>query len=144
MGTPPINFTKHIPNRSAPKYLGEKLKHCFSWCGTNKKYKILKSKLTKYLKIETRKVPIKLFSMNHLLSDAQNTFPFSVLSTCIANVLTDQVIWASDNIPEHAQGAVLENGIIFNHVTKVLLAEKFINVDFLVPFPKFELEILPN
>ena len=47
----------------------------------------------------------------------------------------------SDIIPEQAHGAVLENGIIFNHVTKILLAEKFINVDFLVPFPKFELDL---
>ena len=27
------------------------------------------------------------------------------------------------------------------HVTKILLAEKFINVDFLVPFPKFEMNV---
>ena len=64
-----------------------------------------------------------------------------MLSTCIATILTDQVKWTSDIIPEQAQGAVLENGIIFNHVTKILLAEKFINVDFLVPFPKFELDL---
>ena len=49
--------------------------------------------------------------------------------------------WTADIIPEPAQGAVLENGIIFNHVTKILLAEKFINVDFLIPFPKFELDL---
>ena len=64
-----------------------------------------------------------------------------MLSTGIATILTDQVKWTADIIPEHAQGAVLENGVIFNLVTKILLAEKFINVDFLVPFPKFELEI---
>ena len=64
-----------------------------------------------------------------------------MLSTCIATILTDQVKWTSDIIPEQAQGAVLENGIIFNHVTKISLAEKFINVDFLVPFPKFELDL---
>ena len=60
--------------------------------------------------------------------------------TIIATILTDQVKWTSDIIPEQEHGAVLENGIIFNHVTKILLAEKF-NVDFLVPFPKFELDL---
>ena len=63
-----------------------------------------------------------------------------MLSTCVATILTDQVKWTSDIIPEQAQGAVLENGIIFNHVLQVLLPEKF-NVDFLVPFPKFELDL---
>ena len=62
-------------------------------------------------------------------------------STCIATILTDQVTWTSDIFPEQAQGAVLENGIIFNHVTKILLAEKFISVDFLVHFPKFALDL---
>ena len=49
--------------------------------------------------------------------------------------------WTSNLIPEQAHGAVLENGIIFIHVTKFLLAGKFINVDFLVPFAKFELDV---
>ena len=64
-----------------------------------------------------------------------------MLSTIIATILTDQVKWTLDIIQEQEHGAVLENGIIFNHVTKFLLAEKFINVDFLVPFPKFELDL---
>ena len=68
-------------------------------------------------------------------------FAFSVLSTGISPIFTDQVKWTSDINPEQAQGAVLENGIIFNHVTKILLAEKFIKVDFLVLFPKFELDL---
>ena len=62
-------------------------------------------------------------------------------STCIATILNEQVKRTSDIIPEQAQGAVLENGIIFDHFTKFLLAEKFINVDFLVSFPKFELDL---
>ena len=49
--------------------------------------------------------------------------------------------WNSDIIADQDFGAILANGIIFNHVTKVLLAEKFINVDFLVPFPKFEMNV---
>ena len=62
-------------------------------------------------------------------------------TTCIATILTDQVKWTSDIIPDQAQGAVLSNGIIINHVTKVLLAKNFINVDFLVPFPEFEINV---
>ena len=42
---------------------------------------------------------------------------------------------------EQDSGAVLENGRIFNHVTIILLAEKYINVDFLVPFPQFEWDL---
>ena len=49
--------------------------------------------------------------------------------------------WTSDIIADQDSGAILANGIIFNHVTKILLAEKFINVDFLVPFPKFEMNV---
>ena len=49
--------------------------------------------------------------------------------------------WNSDVIADQVSGAILANGIIFNHVTKILSAEKFINVDFLVPFPKFEMNV---
>ena len=49
--------------------------------------------------------------------------------------------WNPDIIADQDSGAILANGIIFNHVTKILLAEKFINVDFLVPFPKFEMNV---
>ena len=52
-----------------------------------------------------------------------------------------QTEWNSDIIADQDSGAILANGIIFNHVTKILLAEKFINVDFLVPFPKFEMNV---
>ena len=48
--------------------------------------------------------------------------------------------WKSDIIADQDSGAILANGIIFNHVT-ILLSEKFINVDFLVPFPKFEMNV---
>ena len=74
-------------------------------------------------------------------SEAWKLFPFSVLLTIIATILMDQVKWTSDIIPEEEHGAVLENGIIFNHVTKISLAEKFIKIDFLVPFLKFELDL---
>ena len=52
-----------------------------------------------------------------------------------------QTEWNSDIIADQDSGAILANGNIFNHVTKILLAEKFINVDFLVPFPKFEMNV---
>ena len=80
-----------------------------------------------------------LFHRLRFFSDTHMPFWFSVLSTFIATILTDEVKWTSDIIPALAHAAVLE--IIFSHVTKFLLAEKFINVDFLVPFPKFELDL---
>ena len=84
---------------------------------------------------------MQFLSRDNFLSDAWNILSFSVLSTCIATILTQQVKRNSEIIPKQAQGAVFENGIIFNHITKILLAEKFINVDFLVPFPEFELDL---
>ena len=47
----------------------------------------------------------------------------------------------SDIIADQDSGATHANGIVFNHVTKILLAEKFINADFLFPFPKFEMNV---
>ena len=49
--------------------------------------------------------------------------------------------WASDIVAEQDSGAVLKNGIFSNHVTKIYLAGKFINVDFPVPFPQFEMDL---
>ena len=65
---------------------------------------------------------------------------FSVTSISLA-LSSIQTEWNSDIIADQNSGAILANGIIFNHVTKILLAEKFINVDFLVPFPKFEMNV---
>ena len=48
--------------------------------------------------------------------------------------------WKSDFFNQNS-GAVLGIGIIFNRVTKILLAEKFVTVDFLVPFPKFDMNV---
>ena len=50
--------------------------------------------------------------------------------------------WNSDIIADQDSGAILANGIFFNHVSKILRAEKFINVDFPVPFPKFEMNVI--
>ena len=97
-------------------------------------------------------------SLIQVLSTQQSTtFPFIYFVTHIfkpqpSEMLTDllfsvtsiilvlsaiQTEWKSDIIA----GAILANGINFNHVTKILLAAKFINVDFLVPFSKFEMNV---
>ena len=39
---------------------------------------------------------------------------------------------------------LLANGVLFNEDTKILLAEKFINVEFFVPFPTFNLSLHPS
>ena len=49
--------------------------------------------------------------------------------------------WISDINADQDSGAIFANGIIFNQVTKLLLAEKFINVDFLVLFTRFEMNV---
>ena len=64
-----------------------------------------------------------------------------MLLTCITTIFTYQVKWTSDNIAEQAQVAVFENGIILDHVAKYFLAEKFINVNFPVSFPKFDFDL---
>ena len=111
-----------------------------------------KPKPKKYLKIKRRQNKTKkmlgpqgsnytlLFNGKFFFGRLEN-FSFSVLSTCIATILTDQVNWTADIISEEAQGAVPESGITFIHVTKISVAEKFINIDVLVPFPKFELDL---
>ena len=64
---------------------------------------------------------------------------FSVTSIILA-LSAIQTEWNSDIIADQDSGAILANGIIFNQVTKILLAERFIN-DFLVSFPKFEMNM---
>ena len=66
-------------------------------------------------------------------------FFFSV--TSLLALFANHPAWLSDIIADQDSGAILANGIILNHVTKILLTEKFINVDFLVPFPKFEMNV---
>ena len=78
---------------------------------------------------------------------SQLSFCFSSLTYVFFSVVTVLAInaalpeWNSDIIADQDSGAILANGIIFNLVTKLLFAEKFINVDFLVPFPKFEMNV---
>ena len=49
--------------------------------------------------------------------------------------------WISDKVADQDSGAILANGTRFKQVTKILLAEKFLNVDFLVPVPKFKMNV---
>ena len=35
----------------------------------------------------------------------------------------------------------LERGVFFQEETKILLAEKFVNAQFLVPYPKFDIQL---
>ena len=49
--------------------------------------------------------------------------------------------WNSDINSDKQSETILENRIIFNYESKILLAEKLIPIEFLVPFPKFELII---
>ena len=65
---------------------------------------------------------------------------FSVLSLLLSAIVAPTE-WKSDLIADQDSGAVLANGFIFNHVTTILSAEKFITVDFLVPFPKFDINV---
>ena len=61
------------------------------------------------------------------------------LALFATNTTTAQ--WNSDINPDKQSETVLENGIIFNYESKTLLAEKFIPIEFLIPFPKFQLNI---
>ena len=43
-----------------------------------------------------------------------------------------------------AASNLTEKGIFFNEVSKILLTENFIRVDFLVPFPTYEFTMKPD
>ena len=53
------------------------------------------------------------FLFNEFFSVASKTFSVSVLSTCIARILTDQLKWTWKTVPEQAQGAILETASSF-------------------------------
>ena len=42
----------------------------------------------------------------------------------------------------HDSDEMMTNDIMFNQETSILMAETFINVQFLVPFPQFNLKII--
>ena len=64
------------------------------------------------------------------------------MSKIFSLIITSNLIYltlhltASDPYAE-----VLASGIMFHEVSKILLAEKFVNIEFLVPFPKYTFEV---
>ena len=52
--------------------------------------------------------------------------------------------WASNIEAASNPDDFIEKGIFFNEVSKILLTEKFIRVEFLVPFPTNEFTMKPN
>ena len=52
--------------------------------------------------------------------------------------------WTSNLEPSNNPNDLLEKGILFNEPNKILLSEKFIRVEFLVPFPTYEFTLKPD
>ena len=69
----------------------------------------------------------------------QSRFFSVVLVLLTANANSTE--WQFEIIADQDFDAILTDGIIFNHVTKSLLPKNFINADFLVRFPKCEMNV---
>ena len=52
--------------------------------------------------------------------------------------------WASNTEASSNPDDLVEKGILFNEVSKILQTEKFIRVEFLVPFPTYEFTMKPD
>ena len=52
--------------------------------------------------------------------------------------------WASNIEAATNPDDLIEKGILFNEVSKILLTEKFIRVEFLIPFPTYEFTMKPD
>ena len=52
--------------------------------------------------------------------------------------------WASNIEAASNPDDLIEKGILFNEISKILLTEKFIRVEFLVPFPTYEFTMKPD
>ena len=52
--------------------------------------------------------------------------------------------WSSNIEPSNNPNDLLEKGILFNERNKILLTDKFIRVEFLVPFPTYEFTLKPD
>ena len=52
--------------------------------------------------------------------------------------------WSSNIEPSNKPNDLLEKGILFNERNKILLTEKFIRVEFLVPFPTYDFTLKPD
>ena len=55
-----------------------------------------------------------------------------------------RIDWASNIETATNPDDLIEKGILFNEVSEILLTEKFIRVEFLVPFPAYEFTIRPE
>ena len=53
-------------------------------------------------------------------------------------------IHSAESAKERNFDDVLEKAIIFNEETKILLAEKFVPVQFMVPFPSYNFSLKPE
>ena len=52
--------------------------------------------------------------------------------------------WASNIEAASNPDDLIEKGILFNEVSKILLTEKFFRVEFLVPFPTYDFTMKPD
>ena len=52
--------------------------------------------------------------------------------------------WASNIEAASNSDDLIEKGILFNEVSKILLTEEFIRVEFLVPFPTYDFTRKPD
>ena len=68
-------------------------------------------------------------------------FTLTTVGLAVLALGTFSAHWNSENYSGEQSETVLENGIIIIYESKILLAEKFFPIEFLVPFPKFELNI---
>ena len=65
---------------------------------------------------------------------------FSVVSSILSAIATPTE-WKFDIIADQGSGAVLANSIAFNPVAQLLLAVKFLIVDFRVVFLQFDMNV---
>ena len=66
------------------------------------------------------------------------------LLTLTLITLTQAPLFTNATDYEHEFDAVLKRGILFNEESKILLAEKFIPVQFLVSFPSYNFTLKPE
>ena len=60
------------------------------------------------------------------------------------NILLTSILSIKADDPKKTYDDVLQKGILFNEESKILLAEKFVPVQFLVPFPKYNFSVKPE
>ena len=60
------------------------------------------------------------------------------------NILLTSILSIKADDPKKTYDDVLQKGILFNEESKILLAERFVPVQFLVPFPKYNFSVKPE